>query len=87
MTTFGNGECIIYDDQGDTIGQVPCPSKAVYKVVHDRLKLTCTTEHTVSWTELYHQIGHISPGVAKQLAEKNLVTRVCINTLLGNDPL
>ena len=48
--------------------------KAVYKVVHDDSEPTYGVDKTVTWTKLYHQMGHISCGVAKTLAEKGLVT-------------
>ena len=33
--TFSSGKCVISNDCGDTIGQVPCSSQVVYKVVHN----------------------------------------------------
>ena len=53
-TTFGNSQCTISNDHGDTIGQVPRSSIVVYKVVHNRPELTCAAEDTVTWTELHH---------------------------------
>lgn len=41
-------------------------------------------EYLITWTELHHRLGCVSPGVAKQFAEKGLVTRVRIDTLSGN---
>ena len=73
-TTFSSSKCVISNNHGDTIGQVPFSSHQVYKVINDGPELTCMAEDTVTWTELHCCMGHISPGVAKQLVEKGLVT-------------
>ena len=75
--------------KGNMVIEVPnsmCASQLqLYKVVHDGPELTCVAEDMVTWTELHHQMGHVSQGVAKQLAEKGLVTRVHIDTASGDD--
>ena len=75
---------MISNDHGNTIGQVPRSLKAVYKVVHNGLELTCVAEDTVTWTKLHCRMGHVSQGVTKQLAEKGLITGVHINTSSGD---
>ena len=41
-------------------------------------------EYLITWTKLHHRLGCVSPGVAKQLAEKELVPGVHVDTSLGN---
>ena len=78
--TFSSSQCMISNNHDYTIGQVPRSLKVVYKVVHDGPELTCEAEDTVTWTKLHRRMGHVSQGVTKQLAEKGLVTGVCIDT-------
>ena len=84
LTTFGNGQCTISNKSSNIIGQVPCSQKAVYKVVHGGPELTCMAEDTVTWAELHHRLGHVSQGATKQLAEKGLVTGVCVDMSSGD---
>ena len=84
LTTFGDGKCTIQDASGGTVGQIPQSAKAVYKVVHDDCEPTYAVDETVTWTKLHRRMGHISPGVAKKLAENSLVTGIQVDLLSGD---
>ena len=84
LTTFGSDQCTISNESGNIIRQVPHSQNAVYRVVHDGPELTCVAKDMVTWTKLHRRLGHVLQGVAKQLVEKGLVTRVHIDTPSGD---
>ena len=82
-TTFSSSTCTIRDGDGAEIGQIPRSEKGVYKVIHDNDELANAATETLTWTELHRRMGHISPGVAKKLAENGLMAGVRVDISLG----
>lgn len=82
-TTFSSGTCIIQDDNGEAIGWILRSEKGDYKVIHENDELANVATETLTWTELHCWMGHISPGVAKKLAENGLVAGIHVDMSLG----
>jgi len=62
--TFGGGKCVIQGPDGEELGSIPKMSQGLYKVVHEGESANAAVEG-VTLEQLHHQMGHISPGIAK----------------------
>jgi len=84
--TFTDGTCIICDSADDVVSRIPQSKAGLYRVIHepDHGSLNAVTEH-ISVMELHRRLGHISPAVAKHLAESGLVSGLKID-LTANEP-
>ena len=73
--TFGDGTCTIRSPGDDVIGCIPKTHTGLYRVIHtgacDGVNAAIKT---VTVMELHQRMGHISPIVARHLAENGLVS-------------
>jgi hypothetical protein len=74
-STFGDSRCTIHNAGGDEVGNIPRSKKGIYKVTHDDEDIANSAE-TVTYIDFHKRMGHISPGIAKLLAEKGMVTGI-----------
>ena len=67
-TTFADGFCTIWGTDGETIGCIPRLTRGLYRVIWDHDTANAATER-LTIMELHCHFGHISPSVARQLAD------------------
>ncbi|KZT18200.1 hypothetical protein NEOLEDRAFT_1195111, partial [Neolentinus lepideus HHB14362 ss-1] len=65
---FGQGRCVIRDEDGEVISEIPRSSKGLYHVIHKSVEpedehANVAKEH-VSIMELHRRMGHIAPEIA-----------------------
>lgn len=82
--TFADGMCTIRDQTEDVVGQIPRSQRGLYRVVHERSAESANSAtETITVMELHRRMGHISPSVARRLAEKGMVTGVKVDLSSG----
>ena len=88
--TFSDGKCVIRDEEGSRVGQIPRSKAGLYRVVHDTVDPTLNnvaqaasaatrTDEKVSVMELHARMGHIAPAAAEQLVRKGFVAGIKID--------
>jgi hypothetical protein len=65
--TFEGGQCSIRGGDGKTIGHIPKSGKGLYKVVHEDGKSLFAAMEKLTVIELHRHMGHILPGITKNL--------------------
>ena len=80
---FGDGKMTMHDRDGETIGEVLKTEKGVYKVIHDGDDGSYAATEPITLMEFHRRMGHISPAVAKKLAEKGMATGLRVDTSSG----
>src|SRR5882757_27707 len=83
--TFADGVCTIYDPTSDVVGRVPKSTRGLYRVVHGLPGDVSASAETISVMELHRRMGHISPSVARRLAENGLVSGVKVDLSSGEN--
>ena len=84
--TFADGTCIIRNSADDIFSRISQSKAGLYRVIHepDHGSSNAVTER-ISVMELHCRLGHISPAVAKRLAESGLISGLKID-LSANEP-
>ena len=59
FATFGGGECVITDPDGNQIGSIPKTSKCLYKVVHEG-EVIAVAEEILTPEQFHRRMGHVS---------------------------
>ena len=81
--SFGDGKMTMHNQDGKTIGEVLKTDKGVYKVIHNGDNSLYAATEPITLMEFHHHMGHISPAVAKRLAEKGMATGLHADTSSG----
>jgi len=82
--TFGDKICTIRDPTDDVVGHVPRSARGLYRVVHERDPDSMNSVmETITVMELHKRMGHISPSVARHLAESGLVSGIKVDLSSG----
>ena len=68
--TFGGGRCTIRDVNKEVVGVIPKTAVRVYKVEHE--EIASGAEERLSLGSFHHQMGHISPDMARKLVEMQM---------------
>jgi hypothetical protein len=84
--TFGNGKCVICGPDGEQVGEVVKNHRGLYRVQHEPDETNAAVE-AISLDKFHCRMGHITPNVAKKLAESSFVTGVCLKTSSSGDPV
>jgi hypothetical protein len=75
-STFGGGRCIIKDNTGKIIGDIP-KSRNLYRVVHEPPNESASIAiEKLTVNELHRRMNHISKTIAKRLVSKGFVTGI-----------
>jgi len=83
--TFADGTCTIRSPDDDVIGRMPKSQAGLYRVIHTGGDDSANAVETVTVMELHRRMGHISPTVARCLAENGLVSGLKFD-LLKDEP-
>ena len=71
--TFASGRCVIRDDHGARVAEIPRNGKGLYKIVREGNEVNAL-EETLTLDQLHRRLGHISASAARKLVSDGLVT-------------
>ena len=73
--TFGEGKCVLHGPDGAKVGEVLRNSSKIYKVEHE-VGEAGVVEEKLSLDQFHQQMGHVLPGVARELVKDGMVVGV-----------
>jgi len=59
FATFGGGECVIIDPDGNQIGSIPKTAKRLYKVIHEG-EIIAVAKEVLTPEQFHRRMGHVS---------------------------
>ena len=77
QTHIGNGCLRITSPRGDSVAEIPCNTRRLYKVIH--IPESANAAELVSAMELHRRLGHISVASARKLVQSGAVKGITLD--------